>query len=72
MDKPAKRKDNTVNIAGNTALSAMVKSPTFAWVRKISKNEVTIVVFEDFFIIPANNAIKLMLMITTDFNINWI
>ena len=62
----------TVKTAGNTALFAMVKSPTFACVRKISKNEVMIVAFDDFRAIPTNKAIKLMLTITTDFNISWI
>ena len=71
MDKKANRKDNAVKTTGKRALPAIEKSPTFAWVRKKSKNEVTIVVFEDFFIIPINNAMKLMLTITPDFNINW-
>ena len=72
IDNTANPKDTIVSISGNTALSAIVKSPTFACVRKISKNEVIIAAFEEFTAIPTNNAIKLMLTITKDFNINWI
>lgn len=59
-----------VKITGKTALFAIVKSPTFACVRKISRNEVIMVAFEDFKATPTNKAIKLILTITTDFNIN--
>ena len=48
MDKPAKPKEITVKITGNIALFDIVKSPTFACVRKISKNEVRTVALEDF------------------------
>jgi len=41
---------------GNTALSASVKSPTFACVRKISRNKVTITALEDFIARPVNRA----------------
>ena len=68
----AKPKEIIVKINGNTALSASVKSPTLACVRKINKNEVIIVALDDFIAIPTNRAIKLILTITTDFNINWI
>ena len=70
IDNIANVKDTIVNTSGTTALSAIVKSPTFACVRKISKNEVIIVAFEDFIAIPTNNAIKLILTITKDFRIN--
>ena len=53
--------DDKVHIA--CELPAIVKSPMFACVRKINKNEVTIVAFEDFKAIPTNRAIKLMLTI---------
>lgn len=72
IDKAAKSKEITVKMIGNTALPAIVKSPMFACVRKISKNEVTIVAFEDLKAIPTNRAIKLMLTITTDFRISCI
>ena len=72
IDKAAKSKEIAVKIMGNTALPAIVKSPMFACVRKINKNEVTIVAFEDFKAIPTNRAIKLMLTITTDFSISCI
>ena len=72
MDKPAKPKEITVKITGNIALFDIVKSPTFACVRKISKNEVRTVALEDFIAIPTNMAIKLILTITTDFSISWI
>lgn len=70
MDKTAKAKEIAVSTIGNAALSCIVISPTFACVRKISKNEVTIVAFEDFIAIPTNKAIKLMLTTTKAFNIN--
>lgn len=72
MDSMAKTKEMTVRIIGNTALSDSVKSPMFACVRKISKKEVTMAAFEDFMVIPANRAIKLMLTVTADFKISWI
>ena len=46
IDNTANPKDIAVSTRGNTALSANAKSPTFAWVRKISKNEVIMVAFE--------------------------
>ena len=70
IDRTAKPTEIIVNIAGNIALFAIVKSPTFACVRKINKNEVIIVAFEEFKAIPTNKAIKLILTITTDFNIS--
>ena len=72
IDNTANPKDTAVRTKGNTALSAMVKSPAFACVRKISKNEVIMVAFEDFAAIPTNSAIKLMLTMTKDFRISWI
>ena len=69
MTKP---KEIIVKINGITTLPASVKSPTFACVRKINKNEVIIVALDDFIAIPTNRAIKLILTITTDFNINGI
>ena len=68
--KTANPREITVKTTGNTALPAIVKSPTFACVKKISKNEVIIVALEDFTAIPTNNAIKLMLTVTADFSIN--
>ena len=58
-DSTANTKEMAVRIIGNTALSDIVKSPTLAWVRKISKNEVTTAAFEDFAASPTNSAIKL-------------
>ena len=49
------------------ALSAKEKSPTLAYVKKISRKDDTMVAFEDFIAIPINKAIKLMVTMTTDF-----
>ena len=71
-ERNANSREISVRITGNTALSASVKSPTFACVRKISRNEVTITALEDFIARPVNRAIKLMLTITADFRSSWI
>ena len=71
MDSAAKAKETAVSTAGNTTFSLRVKSPTFACVRKTSRNEVTTAAFEDFITSPANSAIKLMLTITADVKISW-
>ena len=63
-----KTKEMIVKIIVTIALSAIVRSPIFACVSKISRNEVMIVAFEDFKAIPTNRAIKLMLTVTTDLN----
>lgn len=70
MERKAKTKEIIVNRTGNIALFAIVKSPMFACVSIISKNEETIVAFDDFIAKPINRAIKLIVTITTDFKIN--
>ena len=70
IDRNAKTNDIAIRIIGNTMLFAIVKSPIFACVIKINKNEVIIVAFEDFIAKPTNRAIKLILTITKDFNIS--
>lgn len=72
IDRKAKIKEITVNITGKIALFAIVRSPIFACVKTISRNEEIIVAFEDFIAIPINNAMKLIVTITMDFTINWI
>ena len=70
MERTAKISDIIVNMTGNIALFAKVRSPMFACVSIISKNEDMIVAFDDFIAKPINKAIKLMVTITTDFKIS--
>ena len=70
MERTAKISDIIVNMTGNIALFAKVRSPMFACVSIISKNEDMIVAFDDFIAKPMNKAIKLMVTITTDFKIS--
>ena len=70
IDRKAKIKESTVKITGKIALFAIVRSPMFACVKIISRNEEIIVAFEEFIAIPINNAIKLIVTITKDFTIN--
>ena len=69
-DKTANIREIIVKTKGNTALSASVKSPTLACVKKISRNDEITVAFEDFIANPINSAIKLMVTIETDFTIS--
>ena len=48
MERKAKISDIIVNMTGNIALFAKVRSPMFACVSIISKNEDMIVAFDDF------------------------
>lgn len=59
-----------VKIIGKIKLFFIVKSPILACVRKISRKDEIMVAFDDFMARPMNNAIKLMLTITTDFKIS--
>ena len=70
MERKAKISDIIVNMTGNIALFAKVRSPIFACVSIISKNEDMIVAFDDFIAKPINRAIKLIVTITTDFKIS--
>jgi hypothetical protein len=70
MERKAKISDIIVNMTGNIALFAKVRSPMFACVSIISKNEDMIVAFDDFIAKPINRAIKLIVTITTDFKIS--
>lgn len=72
IERNAKTSDIKVRITGKTALSAIVRSPIFACVKKINRKEEIIVAFEDFIAIPMNRAIKLMVTVTIDFTISWI
>ena len=69
-DRAANPNETAVKTIGKTGLSDIVKSPTFACVRKISRKEVTTAALEDFIAKPTNKAIKLMLTMTTDFKIS--
>ena len=70
MERKAKISDIIVNMTGNIALFAKVRSPMFACVSIISKNEDMIVAFDDFIAKPINRAIKLIVTITTVFKIS--
>ena len=70
MERKAKISEISVNMTGNIALFAIVKSPMFACVSIISKNEDMIVAFDDFIAKPINRAIKLIVTITTVFKIS--
>ena len=72
MERKAKSNEISVNIIGNMVLFAIVKSPIFACVSTISKNEEIIVAFDDFIAIPINRAIKLIVTITADLRISQI
>ena len=71
IDRVANTKEMSIKIAGNMAFPANEKSPIFACVRKISKNEELIVAFDDFIVMPTNKAMKLILTIITDFTKSW-
>ena len=62
MERKAKISDIIVNMTGNIALFAKVRSPIFACVSIISKNEDMIVAFDDFIAKPINRAIKLIVL----------
>ena len=62
----AHRSEMPVSTAGNTALSAMVKLPMFAWVSKTSRKEVTMAALAECRASPANKAIKPSVTVTAE------
>ena len=69
-DRKAKISERMVRMKGNIALFAIVRSPMFACVNRISRKEEIIVAFEDFIDRPINSAIKLIVTIEIDFTIS--
>ena len=69
-DKKMQSKETIIKIIGKTILPERLKSPILPCKRKIKRNDVMIVAFEDFMAKPTNRTIKLTLTVTMDFRIN--